>query len=1139
MAMRELALHLIEAGTMPSDPADLKTLIAPLVCGDPVQQQEFYDRFAEWIAGRAPVPEEVSVLPKRGGGWIRIAAGAVLLVGGMIGGGLYLKSLFRPIPALSLPAPPRPVVEPGTEVSPPPHDEVRGMVETVDGYAAETATVWIPSGIDTPQYPKAVTDSRGGFAIVLAAARKGEQRVSVTLRSSRQIFNHGLIVNRVVFSPDGSKLVIDAFGGAEVLDAATGKVLLEVGGVADTSFAAAISPNGRRVAAGGAGDIATVWDAVTGKKLLTLGGHSDSVEDIAFSPDGRKLATASADTTAKVWDLATGKELFTLRGHGSRLDAVAFSPNGRTLATGSYDGTARIWDSATGKRIFTLNQGNSVLAVAFSPDGRRLATGGYGGVARIWDTVTGKALVSAGGHTGQVNRVVFSPDGRTLATASNDDTAGILNSFTGKELLVLRGHRDRVNSADFSPDGGTLATSSNDFSVRLWHLVTTSTSTTNAALSLLVTHPDYEPGYVEQALAGSFRVIKLGPLKAAQRVLKFASIAVAPMRRFPRWVTFLLSLIPLSFAGSAFWRQRKRDRERKAFLDQWETHLDFEPVRVHSRSEEDELFQGADVATVARELRQRRPEPTSQLDIEPTVRLTAARAGLFTPVHLERRAAREYLVLLESKGSRDQQARFWNCFLDRLVTRDVWLERYSFAGDPRICEMPTTERGWLRIEEISALHPRHELWIVAHARSFFDFQTSAPAPWVPALTRWPERAVLNLAASTASEREQLSDLGFAVASAGVAGVAELNSEVVQPRGGGTSAPYPRVLAENEARWIHGPAPSGEEDLRELRSLDRQLRAWLGGNGYLLLMACAVYPGLAWNLTLHLALALLPPMERENALARLVRLAWFRHGRMPPWLRAYLTGKLSVEESSRVMGLLRDFLQRKELAGGGATASLEFAKREIASELRVQDKPPTRDYVFLSFLLGRKPQLRDLEAPAWLRYLLYPEGLPVMRLRRELWLVLGVLVGVLLYFGLESMAYSKPKPRPPEWLEVKPPRDLAAEPVNRLSARALEVAAAHLGQEVDEKFADTFFDKAVPFAVARGAARTGSLRPGVVFRSGAAGRSPLLVERIVEGGVITLEPHEGRLRRVFHATDEMTGSFVEITEKDTRKSGHNF
>jgi hypothetical protein len=649
------------------------------------------------------------------------------------------------------------------------------------------------------------------------------------------------------------------------------------------------------------------------------------------------------------------------------------------------------------------------------------------------------------------------------------------------------------------------------------------TTLLSASLNLLITHRDYDPAYVENA--SRIINVKLGTQKAAQRVLTFAS-AAPRRRRYPHWVSFTLTLLPLSAGLLAYWCQRNRDQQRKAFLDQWESHLDLEPVRVHTRSEEDDLFQSAEVASLARDLRKRRPEPTSQLAVDPTVRNTAARAGLFTPVRRQRKEGHEYLVLLESKGGRDQQVSFWNCLLDRLSAREVWLDRYTFSGDPRICQDRKSDRDWLRLDEISTLHPRHDLWVFSTTEPFFDPTTRQPAPWVPALVRWPNRAVLSFAAGSAEDREQLGSLGFAVVPASTADLAKLNEDrPTHAPAPVVSRPYPRILEEDGSRWLHGPAPAGESDLRELRSLDRQLRAWLGRDGYRCLLACCVYPGLAWNLTLHFARALIPDVERESTLARLVRLPWFRHGRMPQWLRAFFTDKLDADDYSTVKDLLHRFLELKAANAADSSQSLEFNQRDIAADLRVQGKLPTRDYVFLSFLLDRKPRLQNVDAPSWLRRLLYPHGLPILRLRRELWLVGGLIIAGLLYWGAESHAEVHDAA---EWQERTAPATVAAPPVNDLSARALEIAAARLGQPAAEDFASLTFDQAVPFAMPRGMERVGTVRPGAIFKPN-AGSTSSLVEQVTNSGLIMIELFKGQLRRVFRSTNEMAGSFIVIDE----------
>ncbi len=111
------------------------------------------------------------------------------------------------------------------------------------------------------------------------------------------------------------------------------------------------SPDGTRLASGGADQKVMVWEAATARRLHTLRAHRAEVQSLVFSPDGKRLASAS-DRFANVWDATTGKELYTLQAAKNLVQAVAFSPDGRRLATLSDDQTVRFWDVTTGLKPF-------------------------------------------------------------------------------------------------------------------------------------------------------------------------------------------------------------------------------------------------------------------------------------------------------------------------------------------------------------------------------------------------------------------------------------------------------------------------------------------------------------------------------------------------------------------------------------------------------------------------------------------------------------------------------------------------------------------------------------------------------------------------------------------------------------------
>ena len=132
-----------------------------------------------------------------------------------------------------------------------------------------------------------------------------------------------------------------------------------------------------------------------------------------------------------------------------------------------------------------------VNSVAFSPDGKFLATGLKGGTVKLWDLET-ETSTSFSWFTGHVHSVAFSPVESTLAAGLGNSFSGpdhatikLLEVGTESDIVTLSGHTLYINSVAFSPDGTTLASGSGDGTVRLWDVVT-ETSTATFDLNFIV-----------------------------------------------------------------------------------------------------------------------------------------------------------------------------------------------------------------------------------------------------------------------------------------------------------------------------------------------------------------------------------------------------------------------------------------------------------------------------------------------------------------------------------------------------------------------------------------------------------------------------------------------------------------------------
>ena len=85
---------------------------------------------------------------------------------------------------------------------------------------------------------------------------------------------------------------------------------------------------------------------------LTLHVSQEPVYDAEYSPDGLRLATGGADAVLRVFDTKTRQELLHVATGQIEINAVAFSPDGKTIATTGDDSTVHLWDAQDGRPRF-------------------------------------------------------------------------------------------------------------------------------------------------------------------------------------------------------------------------------------------------------------------------------------------------------------------------------------------------------------------------------------------------------------------------------------------------------------------------------------------------------------------------------------------------------------------------------------------------------------------------------------------------------------------------------------------------------------------------------------------------------------------------------------------------------------------
>jgi WD40 repeat protein len=288
---------------------------------------------------------------------------------------------------------------------------------------------------------------------------------------------NGPIVHAAV-SPDGRYLAAgSALASTRVYELATGKPVPPPLTQDRTYLTwAEFSPDSRRLVTStqnghGTGE-ARIWDVAAGK-ALTPPVPSGEQTMATFSPDGGLLAIAvgrRAEQPGEVilWDLANRQRLTSLR-HSGPVRSARFSPDGWRVLTTCADGMIRVWNLATVEMAnLPLFHGGEVRQARFSPDGRQVLTVRPDGAALLWDVgivPPGSRPLVCGDWKDQLG---YSPDGRRLVAARKDGRIAVLDPVTGDRLRPFLDHGSNLEDVAWSPDGRRLVSSGSDGWLRVW-----------------------------------------------------------------------------------------------------------------------------------------------------------------------------------------------------------------------------------------------------------------------------------------------------------------------------------------------------------------------------------------------------------------------------------------------------------------------------------------------------------------------------------------------------------------------------------------------------------------------------------------------------------------------------------------------
>lgn len=282
-------------------------------------------------------------------------------------------------------------------------------------------------------------------------------------------------IHGVSFSPDGTRVAAGgAFHSVKIWDARTGEELLNPSVDTGHRTSVCFSPDGRRLALGGS-SVVEVWDLVAGAVVFNADTGAGNEGNVCFSTDGTRVAGGGRESVY-VWDAATGEEQLRIPTSSTgvpegetfstvEVQSVCFSPDGTHLAFGAGEEPLRICDARTGRVVWeATGTDRGSLSVHYAPDGR-FVTVDWDQKVKVYDPSGDRVLLSleGGGHPGTVR---FSPDGRRLMSAG--DHVLVWDAATGKPEKKWVSRGSTIQCADFAPDGRRVVGGNMDGAVKIW-----------------------------------------------------------------------------------------------------------------------------------------------------------------------------------------------------------------------------------------------------------------------------------------------------------------------------------------------------------------------------------------------------------------------------------------------------------------------------------------------------------------------------------------------------------------------------------------------------------------------------------------------------------------------------------------------
>jgi len=406
--------------------------------------------------------------------------------------------------------------------------------------------------------------------------------------------------------------------------------------------------------------------------------------------------------------------------------------------------------------------------------------------------------------------------------------------------------------------------------------------------------------------------------------------------------------------------------------------------------------------SAARKMQTRQESEICKPDPEKTISDTISLSGFpqlrYTPLN----RPPEYLFLIDLPSYDDHFARFIQTIQRAMQNQGMFIKSFFYRNDPRICfKTESAPREYL--SDIALCSGDSRLILSGSCQGLLDPLTGEPEKWTGLFETWRERAILTPVSTVEwGMREVVLARNFILLPATFEGFNALEEHFAS-------------FKPDLRQWVK---KSRKEPALPRKSDDiTQVKEYLGPDTFKWLCACAVYPELNWNLTLYLGMRFFKhALGDEKQVLRLIRLSWFRKGRIPENIRIALLSELDRKRLKAVRESVFDILKHNPPPKDSAAfdtyrLNLAVHKWMVSKDTRKELKQTISD-------TGRERVVRDalflrlmepgpgsgLILPKKLKKIFFRHGISFFGLKTRVRVLFAICIALAIFFAV-------PKPEP--------------------------------------------------------------------------------------------------------------------------------